>query len=51
LCVAGVCVVLIPGNWLSVPVQLIAWKVERLTSEMTYYVLRWTLNPTHLLTI
>jgi len=34
--------------WLSVPVQLIAWK--RLVSEMHNYVLSVTLNPTHSLT-
>ena len=32
--------------WLSVPVQLIAWKF-RLVSEMTCYVSSGTLDPTH----
>jgi len=35
---------------LSVPVQVIDWKVERLISEMTYNVLMGTSNPTHSLT-
>ena len=45
---ADVCSVLC--FWLPVPVQLIAWKVERLVSEITYYVSSGTLNPTHSLT-
>ena len=45
-CVFCLLVVLVT---LSVPVQVIDWK-ERLVSEMTYYVLMGTLNPTHSLT-
>jgi len=34
---------------LSVPVQVIVWKLERLVSEMTCYVSSGTQNSTHLL--
>jgi len=40
-CVFCLLVVLV---WLSVPVQVIDWKLERLISKMTMYNV---LNPTH----
>ena len=38
-------------SWLSVPVQSVVWTLERLVSEMTYYVLSGTLNPTYSLSL
>jgi len=35
---------------LSIPVQVIDWKVEKLVSEMTCNVLMQTFNPAHSLT-